>query len=165
MTLVAAGRVAVPFDPGAPAAEAARVLGVARPAASLIARGTTGDAARETGRADGTGENTGPFGIMEFDFDLDGLAAPGQGGGGGIFLCTSRAQGAGDAQGDPAARKAARARGRLRGRVRTGSAGPTAATPVPLFHVNAEVVGLLAALGPGRTWSSTAGSAGAGTGR
>ena len=47
------------------------MLGVARPAASVTARAA--------------GEATGPFGIIEFDFDVAGFSAPDHGGGGGIF--------------------------------------------------------------------------------
>ena len=74
VAIVAAGRVAVPLDPGAPDSDVARVLDVARPAATVTARG--GRPAREAARCV-AGEATNPFGMIRFDFDLaDSVPAP-----------------------------------------------------------------------------------------
>jgi acyl-CoA synthetase (AMP-forming)/AMP-acid ligase II len=130
----------------------ARVLGVARPAASLTARAAgddvaCDDAARGAELADGSRENTGPFGIMEFDFDLDGLSAPDHGGGGGIFLCTS---------GTTGTPKGILLREEQLAHVASSvvechrlTRGDRGYCSLPLFHVNAEVVGVLAALRAG----------------
>jgi oxalate---CoA ligase len=122
VAIVAAGRVAVPLDPGAPAADVARVLGVARPAASLVAN-------------------------MADDFDLAGFSAPGHGGGGGIFLCTS---------GTTGTPKGILLREEQLAHVATSvveshrfTRGDRGYCSLPLFHVNAEVVGVLAALRAG----------------
>jgi acyl-CoA synthetase (AMP-forming)/AMP-acid ligase II len=117
LAIVAAGRVAVPLDPGAPPAEVERVVAVARPAATVT---------------------TGSFGI-----NLPERTR----GDSGIFLCTSGTTGA--------------PKGIL---LRDEQLAHTAASVVaahrltrddrgycslPLFHVNAEVVGLLATLRAG----------------
>ena len=114
VAIVAAGRVAVPLDPGAPAAEVERVVAVARPAATVT---------------------TGSFRIHFSERTL---------GDSGIFLCTSGTTGT--------------PKGIL---LRDEQLAHTAASVVaahrltrddrgycslPLFHVNAEVVGLLATL-------------------
>jgi acyl-CoA synthetase (AMP-forming)/AMP-acid ligase II len=130
--ILAAGRVAVPLDPGAPAAEVARVLKVAQPLAvaggglepGLPVLGLPGRG--ETARSD---------------------PAPAPGGRGGIFLCTSGTTGT--------------PKGILLDEAQLMHvAGSVAAhhrlTPadrgyccLPLFHINAEVVGLLATLAAG----------------
>jgi oxalate---CoA ligase len=117
VAIVAAGRVAVPLDPGAPAAEAARVVTVARPAATVT---------------------TGSFRIHFSERARNDS---------GIFLCTSGTTGT--------------PKGIL---LRDEQLAHTAASVVaahrltsadrgycslPLFHVNAEVVGLLATLRAG----------------
>jgi acyl-CoA synthetase (AMP-forming)/AMP-acid ligase II len=130
--ILAAGRVAVPLDPGAPAADVARMLKVAQP------RALAGD-------------------DLECGLPVLGLPRPGPGeaagadpapaGRGGIFLCTS------GTTGTPKGIL-------LREDQLTHVAGSVAAhhrlTPadrgyccLPLFHINAEVVGLLATLAAG----------------
>jgi acyl-CoA synthetase (AMP-forming)/AMP-acid ligase II len=138
--IVAAGRVAVPLDPGAPAGDVARMLKVAQPLAlvgddlesGLPVLGLPGEAAAAA---------------------LDSAPAPAAApaaalaGRGGIFLCTSGTTGT--------------PKGIL---LREGQlmhvAGSVAAhhrlTPadrgyccLPLFHINAEVVGLLGTLAAG----------------
>src|SRR5580692_10381548 len=117
VAIVAAGRVAVPLDPGAPPAEVERVVAVARPAATVT---------------------TGSFRINSSE------RTPGDS---GIFLCTSGTTGT--------------PKGIL---LRDEQLAHTAASIVaahrltradrgycslPLFHVNAEVVGVLATLRAG----------------
>ena len=129
--ILAAGRVAVPLDPGAPAAEVARVLKVAQPQAVA-----------------GGGLEPG-LPVLEIPVPrlpgLDPAPAPaGTGARGGIFLCTSGTTGT--------------PKGILLSEAQLMHvAGAVAAhhrlTPadrgyccLPLFHINAEVVGLLATL-------------------
>lgn len=133
VAIIAAGRVAVPLDPGAPAAEVARVLGVARPAATVVVRVA--------------GEEAGPFGRTEFDFDRDGFSAAASGRGGGIFLCTSGTTGTpkGILLGEDQLAHVATSVVACHGFTR----GDRGYCPLPLFHVNAEVVGVLAALRAG----------------
>ena len=126
--IVAAGRVAVPLDPGAPAGDVARMLKVAQPWALV------GD-------------------DLESGLPVLGLPEPGPEGElaaadrGGIFLCTSGTTGT--------------PKGILLGENQLMHvAGSVAAhhrlTPadrgyccLPLFHINAEVVGLLGTLAAG----------------
>ena len=138
--ILAAGRVAVPLDPGAPAAEVARVLKVAQPLA--VAGG---------GLEPGLPVPKIP--VPEIPVPrlpaLDPAPAPASppapaAGRGGIFLCTSGTTGT--------------PKGILLGEAQLMHvAGSVAAhhrlTPadrgyccLPLFHINAEVVGLLATL-------------------
>jgi acyl-CoA synthetase (AMP-forming)/AMP-acid ligase II len=126
--ILAAGRVAVPLDPGAPAPEVARVLSAARPVA-LVRDAPLGH----------------PEGVTLLR--LRGEHPPQSHGGGGIFLCTSGTTGT--------------PKGILLGEeqlchVAAGVAAHHRLTPadrgyccLPLFHVNAEVVGLLATLSAG----------------
>ncbi len=159
VAIVAAGRVAVPLDPAAPDTDVARVLGVAQPAAVVYRV----DAAPGGGARDLTGEATRPFGKTEFDFDVidpvdpvgAAATAPGPppaatGGGpaaGGIFLCTSGTTGTPkgillrEEQLAHVASSVVEAH-RL-GRRDRGYCS------LPLFHVNAEVVGVLATLRAG----------------
>ena len=141
VAIVAWGRVAVPLDPGAPEQDIARVLGVARPQATIrVARPSAG------AEHDGAGGTGGPFGMISFDFDTEG-GAPAAAGGGGIFLSTSGTTGT--------------PKGIL---LREEQLMHVAASVVechrltradrgycslPLFHVNAEVVGVLATLRAG----------------
>lgn len=119
VALLGAGRVAVPLDPQAPPADAARVLDVARPAAVT----------------------EGSFGIRL----LDNGRGPADGG--GIYLCTS---------GTTGTPKGILLRERQLAHVAACVASQHKISPndrgycpLPLFHVNAEVVGLLATLSAG----------------
>ena len=137
VSLLGAGRVAVPLDPAAPAAEVARVLAVARPVA-VVSDGPEGL----------------PPGLPVLsrpDPDADpgpARGGPGSAGGGraagGIFLCTS---------GTTGSPKGVLLSERQLTHVAVGVAIHHRLTPadrgyccLPLFHVNAEVVGLLATL-------------------
>jgi acyl-CoA synthetase (AMP-forming)/AMP-acid ligase II len=162
VAIVAAGRVAVPLDPAAPDTDVARVLGVAQPAAVIYRV----DVAPGGGERDLTGEATRPFGPTEFDFDvIDSVdpvgaaatapagpppATPGDAGGptaGGIFLCTSGTTGTPkgillrEEQLAHVASSVVEAH-----RLGRGDRGYCS---LPLFHVNAEVVGVLATLRAG----------------
>jgi acyl-CoA synthetase (AMP-forming)/AMP-acid ligase II len=147
VAIIAAGRVAVPLDPGAPAADVTRVLGLARAAATVVNRAGGDEAGPGASRADGDGEVTGPFGRPAFDFDRAGFPAPVPGEGGGIFLGTSGTTGPpkgillGEAQLAHVAASVVACHG--------FTAGDRGYCPLPLFHVNAEVVGVLAALRAG----------------
>jgi len=132
LALLGAGRVAVPLDPGAPAADMARVLATARPAAAV------------------TDDSFGlPFGIPLLAPDSPGTDRSGAdaGGAGGIFLCTSGTTGTPkgillrDEQLVHVAGSVAAHHGLI--------AADRGYCPLPLFHVNAEVVGLLASLHAG----------------
>jgi acyl-CoA synthetase (AMP-forming)/AMP-acid ligase II len=125
VAILAAGRVVVPLDPAAPAAEVARVLAVARPRAAV------GDPGR--GLPPGLAMLRPPEGT-----DTAGAA------GGGIFLCTS---------GTTGTPKGILLRADQLSHVAGAVASHHRLTPadrgyccLPLFHVNAEVVGLLATL-------------------
>ncbi len=117
VAIIGAGRVAVPLDPGAPPADVARVLAVASPAATV---------------ADGS------FGMNSLEL------SPAGGECGGIFLCTSGTTGTPkgillrDEQLAHVAASVVRHH-RL-------TAADRGYCSLPLFHVNAEVVGLLATL-------------------
>jgi oxalate---CoA ligase len=146
VAIIAAGRVAVPLDPGAPDTDVARVLGVARPAAVVYRV----DASSGSARAGQTGEATGPFDIAEFDFDVIDLVVgpqPPASSTAGIFLCTSGTTGTpkgillGDEQLAHVASSVVDCH-RL-------TAADRGYCSLPLFHVNAEVVGLLATLRAG----------------
>jgi acyl-CoA synthetase (AMP-forming)/AMP-acid ligase II len=141
VAIVAAGRVAVPLDPGAPEADTERVLAVAG-AASMITLGggrPDGGAARKVA----TGTNN-PFWMSCFEFDLFEGSAPPSAAVGGIFLSTSGTTGAPkgillhEAQLMHVAASVV-ASHRLTGADRGYCS-------LPLFHINAEVVGLLATL-------------------
>jgi oxalate---CoA ligase len=132
VAIVATGRVAVPLDPGAPDADIARVLRVARPAAMISVGGA------------GT---TPSFGLMHFDFDLEAGAAPPGAAVGGIFLSTSGTTGTpkgillGEEQLMHVATSVVESHGLTR--------DDRGYCSLPLFHVNAEVVGVLATLRAG----------------
>jgi oxalate---CoA ligase len=138
--VLGAGRVVVPLDPGAPAAEVARALTVARPTAvvsdgpdglppGLAVLGTPG---WEPEPAEGSADHA------------DGPSPASPPPGGGIFLCTS---------GTTGTPKGVLLREEQLAHVAACVADWHRLTPadrgyccLPLFHVNAEVVGLLAAL-------------------
>ncbi len=161
VAIVAAGRVAVPLDPGAPDTDVARVLGVARPAAVVYRVDTNSpvDAISSVDTAPGgdqgglTGEATGPFEVTEFDFDVidnDFDVIDGDfdvAGSGGIFLCTS---------GTTGTPKGILLRDEQLAHVASSvvdchrlTAADRGYCSLPLFHVNAEVVGVLATLRAG----------------
>ena len=129
--ILAAGRVAVPLDPSAPAADVARVLKVAQPHAVV-----------------GDGLESG-LPVLEIPVpQLPGLdPAPAAAGRGGIFLCTSGTTGTpkgillGEAQ-------LMHVAGSVAAHHRLGPADRGYCC-LPLFHINAEVVGLLATLAAG----------------
>jgi acyl-CoA synthetase (AMP-forming)/AMP-acid ligase II len=138
VALIAAGRVAVPLDPGAPDNDVARVFGIARPVGMV-----TGRAAAAEGAMGGDGEDTLPFGLTAFD------ASPVPPGpeGGGIFLCTS---------GTTGTPKGILLREAQLAHVASSvvdwhrlSRADRGYCSLPLFHVNAEVVGVLATLRAG----------------
>jgi len=159
VSIIAAGRVAVPLDPGAPDADIARVLSVARPAGTLTSRFPIG----AEGSADGgesttkhsfpdvagaaafeprAGKEYSPFGISVLD--LDPLTT---GTDGGIFLCTS---------GTTGTPKGILLRDEQLAHVASSVVDWHKLTQddrgycsLPLFHVNAEVVGVLATLRAG----------------
>ena len=139
--ILAAGRVVVPLDPGAPAADVARMLKVAQPAAlagddletGLPVLGVPGPGVPGPGRS-GAGRS---------GADAD----PAFAGRGGIFLCTS---------GTTGTPKGILLREGQLVHVAGSVAGHHRLTPadrgyccLPLFHINAEVVGLLATLAAG----------------
>ena len=139
VALIAAGRVAVPLDPGAPDSDVARVIGVARPAGLV----TGGAGLPDEATAAGNGGATPSFGITAFD--LSPLTAGADGG--GIFLCTSGTTGTPKGillrEGQLAHVASSVADWHRLGRSDRGYCS------LPLFHVNAEVVGLLATLRAG----------------
>jgi acyl-CoA synthetase (AMP-forming)/AMP-acid ligase II len=138
VALIAAGRVAVPLDPGAPDTDIARVISVARPAGMVTSRaaGPGGVAAGQDGEA------RHPFGITAFD------SSPlTSGTSGGIFLCTSGTTGTpkGILLGEE---QLAHVASSVVGWHRLSRADRGYCS-LPLFHVNAEVVGLLSTLRAG----------------
>jgi oxalate---CoA ligase len=128
VSILAAGRVVVPLDPAAPAAETSRLLAVARPDAAVSGAGSAPPGLALLGRRDGTAES-GPIQ------------------GGGIYLCTSGTTGTpkGILLGEDQLSHVAAG---VATHHRLGPAGRGYCC-LPLFHVNAEVVGLLATLAAG----------------
>ncbi len=137
VALIAADRVAVPLDPNAPETDIARVVSVARPTGLVTAL------AADPEGTGGTGAAKLPFGISALELSPVTPDTPV----GGIFLCTSGTTGT--------------PKGIL---LREEQLAYVAGCVVeahqltradrgycslPLFHVNAEVVGVLAALRAG----------------
>jgi acyl-CoA synthetase (AMP-forming)/AMP-acid ligase II len=139
VALIAAGRVVVPLDPVAPDSDIARVIGVARPAGMV-----TGAAAPPGGATAAVDDGAvHPFGVTAFD--LSPLTSGADGG--GIFLCTS---------GTTGTPKGILLREEQLAHVASCvvdwhrlSQADRGYCSLPLFHVNAEVVGLLATLRAG----------------
>jgi oxalate---CoA ligase len=133
VAILGAGRVVVPLDPAAPTAEVARVLAVARPGAILAASGQ--------GLPPGLTVLSPPDAADGAAAGQDPEATPGAG---GIFLCTSGTTGTpkGIALGEDQLAHVASAVA-AHHRLTPADRGYCC---LPLFHVNAEVVGLLATL-------------------
>ena len=134
ISILAAGRVVVPLDPSAPAAETARALAVSRPQAA-VCDGTCEFPPDVSllGRPDGSGCHDEP----------PGTAASA----GGIFLCTSGTTGTPKGillREDQLCHVAL-----CVARHHRLTAADRGYCCLPLFHVNAEVVGLLATLAAG----------------
>lgn len=136
VALIGAGRVAVPLDPGAPPADLARVLDVARPQAAISQSAFGGEDMIVLDPADARAAQP-----------AANLAVSDLPSGGGIYLCTSGTTGTPkgilleEAQLTHVATSVA---------VHHGiSPADRGYCSLPLFHVNAEVVGLLATLGAG----------------
>jgi acyl-CoA synthetase (AMP-forming)/AMP-acid ligase II len=145
VAILAAGRVVIPLDPAAPAAEVARVLAVARPRAAVSDSGRglppglvmlrppdAMDEVDATDAMDATDAGEIPVGVTAS---------------GGIFLCTS---------GTTGTPKGILLREDQLSHVAAAVAVIHRLSPadrgyccLPLFHVNAEVVGLLATLAAG----------------
>jgi len=139
VAILAAGRVVIPLDPAAPAAEVARVLAVARPRAAVSDSGR--------GLPPGLAVLRPPAAVDSVD-SVDSVEVPvGATAAGGIFLCTS---------GTTGTPKGILLREDQLSHVAAAVASHHRLTPadrgyccLPLFHVNAEVVGLLATLAAG----------------
>jgi oxalate---CoA ligase len=134
VAIIAAGRVAVPLDPAAPDEDIARVNRVAQPAGTV----TGGEGAAGAG-----GAGTPSFGITAFDRSPVTSANPG----GGIFLSTSGTTGTPKGILLPDEQLAHTAVSVVEAHRLTRS--DRGYCSLPLFHVNAEVVGVLATLKAG----------------
>ena len=145
VAILAAGRVVIPLDPAAPAPEVARVLAVARPRAAVSDSGR--------GLPPGLAVLRPPDAVDAQDTldtvdTTDAMEIPiGAGAAGGIFLCTS---------GTTGTPKGILLREDQLSHVAAAVAVIHGLSPadrgyccLPLFHVNAEVVGLLATLAAG----------------
>ena len=154
VSILGAGRVVVPLDPAAPGAELARVLAVARPEVAVCDSGAgLPPGLAVLGPPEAPGGPGGPDGADSRD-GRRGQAGTGHAGipagasrAGGIFLCTS---------GTTGTPKGILLREDQLGHVAACVAGHHRLTRadrgyccLPLFHVNAEVVGLLATLAAG----------------
>jgi acyl-CoA synthetase (AMP-forming)/AMP-acid ligase II len=144
IALIAAGRVAVPLDPGAPDSDIARVTSVAQPGGMVTERAADAGTA-SSGTA---GDGTHPFGITGFDQSpVTGTGGSAAAPGGGIYLCTSGTTGTPKGILLPEEQLAHTARSVVDAHRLTRS--DRGYCSLPLFHVNAEVVGLLATLRAG----------------
>jgi oxalate---CoA ligase len=145
VAVVAAGRVAVPLDPGAPESDTKRVLAVAGAAAMATLGGGRPD--RGAGR-DTTEGTSRPFCGNGLDFDLfEGPVAPPAAAVGGLFLSTI---------GTTWTPKVILLHEEQLMHVATSvveshrlTSADRGYCSLPLFHVNAEVVGVLATLRAG----------------
>jgi acyl-CoA synthetase (AMP-forming)/AMP-acid ligase II len=135
VSILGAGRVVIPLDPAAPATEVARVLAVARPQAAVGEPGRGLPPGLPVLRAPQLPDTPDAMDAM------DAMDAPATG---GIFLCTSGTTGTpkGILLGEDQLCHVAAAVARHH-RLTSADRGYCC---LPLFHVNAEVVGLLATL-------------------
>jgi oxalate---CoA ligase len=137
VAILSAGRVAVPLDPAAPPTALARTIEVARPAAVVADAGSGLPPGLAVLRPPGPGE-------AEAERAPSSPGSPPTSLAGGIFLCTS---------GTTGAPKGVLLTEDQLAHVAACVAGHHRLTPadrgyccLPLFHINAEVVGLLATL-------------------
>ncbi len=152
LAVVAAGRCSAPVDPGAPPAEAARVRALVAPALVLTDRGAADQGAADRGAA--ADSSTSTAATPDADVVLvtpDGLPAAPVGwssapaaGPGSVLLLTSGSTGTPKAVALTEAQclhvaRAVAAHHRL-------TRADRGFCPLPLFHVNAQVVALLATL-------------------
>ena len=145
VAILGAGRVVVPLDPAAPAAEVARVLAAARPQAAVGDSGSGLPPGLTVFRP--PDRSLGPNGPGSSPAANFAVIPAGASSAGGIFLCTSGTTGT--------------PKGILLGEDQLGHVAACVAAQhrltatdrgyccLPLFHVNAEVVGLLATLAAG----------------
>jgi acyl-CoA synthetase (AMP-forming)/AMP-acid ligase II len=131
--VLAAGRMAVPLDPGAPEAELARVLGIAQPEAVISESSADLPAGLAVLRP--SSQDAGPGSFADVPAT------------GGIYLCTSGTTGTpkGIELGEEQLAHVAAAVAEQH----QLTAADRGYCTLPLFHVNAEVVGLLATLSVG----------------
>ena len=148
VSILGAGRVVIPLDPGAPAAELSRVLAAARPEAAVSdsAEGLPPDLAVLMPPDRSFGPNA-PGSSPATERAVVPAGTSRGSGSGGIYLCTS---------GTTGAPKGILLREDQLGHVAASVADHHRLFPadrgyccLPLFHVNAEVVGLLATLAAG----------------
>ena len=148
VSILGAGRVVIPLDPGAPAADLSRVLAAARPQAAVS---DSGDGLPPglpvLGPPDRSFGPNGPSSSPATERAVIPAGASLGSGSGGIYLCTSGTTGAPKGillRDDQLCHVAASVAGHHR--LEPADRGYCC---LPLFHVNAEVVGLLATLAAG----------------
>ncbi len=139
VSILAAGRVVVPLDPAAPEAEVSRILAATRPDAAVSGIGGLDAAVYGAGGPD--------LEVLRQHSGQDVPADGERGPAGGIYLCTS---------GTTGTPKGILLHEDQLAHVAAGVAAHHRLTPadrgyccLPLFHINAEVVGLLATLTAG----------------
>ena len=148
VAILAAGRVVIPLDPAAPAPEVARVLAVARPRAAVSDSGRGLPPGLAVLRPPDAVDAQDTLDTVDTVDTTDAMEIPiGAGAAGGIFLCTS---------GTTGTPKGILLREDQLSHVAAAVAVIHGLSPadrgyccLPLFHVNAEVVGLLATLAAG----------------